>query len=282
MSEIPEHLKTLLQPGPRTKPERLSPKVLLIYGPKKHGKTQILAHVPDCRIVDLEYAEGGTGFLKQLPYEPFRPKSLTEFEQFCKECATYRPYRVVAFDPLDTLEDWAIDRSTAFFKNSPIGKGFIASGAWDGKNILTVPGRDGGGGPGWGYLRAEMRTLLVMTMGVADKVIWVGHMKDKLGEEKKVRENDSADIDLVGKARAMVTGTADAFALVIRSATHPDKLMMTFRYKGNTVQGGGGGRCDHLEGQELIISEKQADGSLKVNWHLVYPDLFETSKEIKL
>lgn len=274
---IPDNLKALLCPPPRTQPELQSPRVLLYYGPKKQGKTRILAALPNCRIVDMEPAGGGTKYLGALPYEPYRPQTVEEVEEFCKACAQHKPYGFVAFDPIDTLEDWAIERSTAFFRSTPIGKAMmkpkVGDPTWDGQSILTVPGRDGGGGPGWQYLRAEMRKLLLMTMTVADRVIWIGHLKDKFGEDKPERETFAADLDLIGKARAMATGWADAYALVIRDSTEPGKLMMTFRYKGKQVRGGGGGRCDHLEGKEICISEQGKDGKIGVRWELVYPEL---------
>lgn len=280
MSEIPEQYRNLLAAEPRTAPERTSPRLLLVYGPVKHGKTEAIARLRGCRVVDMDAAGGGTKFVAEASLEPFRPKTLKEWEDFCKACSEVRPYSAVAFDHLGMMEDWAIEESTRFFKSTPIGQGYINKKLWDGKCILTVPGKDGGGGPGWGYLRAEMGRLLALSMTVADRVIWVAHLKEKYGEQKDVREAVVTEVDLIGQAKTSATGKADAFGLICRRESNLKELVISFRVRGG-VAGGGGSRCKHLEGREIVISRMGDDGKLDTFWHLVYPELYPECGGVK-
>src|SRR5688572_29259220 len=79
MSEIPEQYRNLLAAESRTAPERTSPRLLLVYGPVKHSKTETIARLRGCRVVDMDAAGGGTKFVAEASYEPFRPKTLKEF-----------------------------------------------------------------------------------------------------------------------------------------------------------------------------------------------------------
>jgi len=276
-------------PTAPTPAEVVDPCILLLYGPPKCGKGNVLAELSRLTgacCVDMEWPDGeGRGGYKYETCVKVRVNTAAEFEELCNLCVAERragraPYPITIFDHLGRMEEWAIERSTARYAATPQGQGMRRSGKWDGECILTVPGKDDTtGGAGWGYLRADLTYYLRRTLATADKVIWVAHLREtKAVAEKNERMADSKDIALIGQGRVQAAAAADATGYVCRDSAN--RLMASFATKDNKACGC---RAAHLAGADFALSEwvpagpatngKPAPLKLAYHWERVYRGL---------
>lgn len=208
--------------------ERVNPKVLLLYSPPKLGKTTMLSKLEDCLIIDLEE---GTKFLKALKV---KVNNLGELGEVSRSIlAKGKPYKYVAIDTISELESWCEIEATNQYRQSPIGKNFT------GKSVLELPN-----GAGYLHLRLMFKKWIDALSTLADNIILVGHIKDKLIEIGG-KEVSSKDIELTGKNRNITCAGADGIGYMYRK---DGKIQVTFKSSEEITCGS---RCEHLKGQEF-------------------------------
>jgi hypothetical protein len=240
---MPEILTTNSVMLPRTKTEatRIAPKILLIYGLPKIGKTGKAVELDDALLID---AEDGSGSYEALRVQPGNMSDLYTIvnEINAEGKARYEkgmrgddlfPYKYGILDTLDKVEEWAEIYATAKYKKSPLGKDF------KGSTILEL-----GHGLGYFYLREEMLAIISKLASVFKHLILIVHVKEKLldkkGEQVKVN-----DISLTGRLGAIVCSKADAIGFVYREA---DQLMISFDTGTDQIMGA---RFKHLAGKKM-------------------------------
>jgi len=230
------------------------PRTMLLYGPPKIGKTSILAGLKNNFIVDIE---DGTEYVEALKKGA---KDLSEFNDICKSVMDAgRPYDFATLDTITELEEWAERAATRKYKNSTRGAGF------QGRSIVELDY-----GLGYRLLRQEFQTWMKSFKKISDRVIYVGHIKDKLIDKNNGEEAVSAkDINLTGQLKAIATSKVDAIGYLYIDEDDPSKRRLTFFTQEQTTCGN---RCSHLEGKDIVISEKQEDGTIKTFWEKVYQD----------
>lgn len=234
---------SIVLPSTPVKASRLSPKITVLYGLPKVGKTEILSQLEECLIADTE---GGTEMYECLKV-PVR--SSAEFRGLISAIiaegkARYAqgktgleqfPYPYIAIDTLDKLEEYAEEAATIKYKESVIGKTF------KGKSVLELAN-----GGGYYYLRNELAEMVDAMAAVTPRLILITHVKEKLlnkaGEDVKVN-----DISLTGKMSSIICAKADAIGYLYREVGKP-QLMVSFETFDNTVMGA---RCKHLAGQKF-------------------------------
>ena len=114
-----------------------------------------------------------------------------------------------------------------------------------GVSILSLPN-----GAGYLYLRIAFKRWIDRLNKLADHVILVGHLKDKM-LDKKGKEVSSKDLDLTGKIKQITCANADAIGYIYRN---DDKTMISFNSMDDITAGS---RCDHLKGQEMELDWTQ-------------------------
>lgn len=239
MSVVEEKSKIDL-PKSKSKAESVSPKILVLYGPAKIGKTTISSKLDSNLLLDLE---DGARFLDVMK---IGINSLAHLKDVGREIIKQgKPYKYITLDTITLLEEWCEMEATRKYKLSAMGSKF------EGHSILSLPN-----GAGYGLLREEVmpyiRNILPM---FADNIIIIGHLKDKLIIDKKGTEVVAKDIDLMGKLRNMVCAQADAVGYLFREG---DQLMVSFDTKEEIVCGS---RCQHLKGQ-----------TFEFDWSKIYVD----------
>ena len=221
-------------PKKKVKALRKSPRNMVLYGPPKIGKTTALSSLEDCLILDLE---DGTDMVEALK---IKANNLTELSQIGQSIIKEgKPYKYVAVDTITQLEIWCESEAKVLYRNTPMGKNFDKDNK--GLSVLSLPN-----GAGYLYLRMAYKKWLDRLNKLADHVILVGHLKDKV-IEKKGKEVTSKDLDLTGKIRSITCANADAIGYVFREG---DKTMISFD-AGQDVNAGS--RCDHLKGQVMEL-----------------------------
>jgi hypothetical protein len=213
---------------------RKSPKNMVIYGPPKIGKTTALSQLDGCLIIDLEE---GSDMVEALKLKATSLSHLTEIGKQIMQ--NKKPYKYVAIDTVTKLEEWCEIEGKRIYRDTPMGKNFDKDNK--GVSVLSLPN-----GAGYLYLRIAFKRWVDRLNLLADHVILVGHLKDKM-LDKKGKEVSSKDLDLTGKIKQITCANADAIGYIYRE---DDKTMISFNSQGDITAGS---RCDHLKGQEMEL-----------------------------
>tara|TARA_Y100000361_G_scaffold154217_1_gene178823 strand:- start:5405 stop:6103 length:699 start_codon:yes stop_codon:yes gene_type:complete len=225
-------------PKTKVKASRKSPKNMIIYGPPKIGKTTVLSQLDNCLIIDLEDGSDMVDALK------VKATSLDELTQIGKAIMKEnKPYKYVAIDTISKLEEWCEEEAKALYMKTPMGKNFNTK--YPGMSVLSLPN-----GGGYLYLRIAFKKWIDKLNKLADHVILVGHLKDKV-LDKKGQEVVVKDLDLTGKLKQITCAGADAIGYISRE---DDKTIISFDSLQDVT---GGTRCPHLQGQTMPLNWSQ-------------------------
>lgn len=244
-------------PTEKAKPTRVNPAISIFYGPPKIGKTTKLGELDGCLILDAEKGteaidamrvpinsiSGATinnpdGTLAFTSVDAVYEKIAAIGMAYFKEHGTKPPppYKYIAVDTIDKLEDFCEVTATAKYKASAIGKNF------EGKSVIELPN-----GAGYYHLRNEVMLQIERLSGICKNLILISHIRDKNlnkgGVDVSVR-----DISLTGRLGQMVCAKADIVGFVYRDAQDPSKLMVSFETLEDTTMGS---RFPRLAGKRI-------------------------------
>lgn len=228
------------------------PKNLILFGLPKIGKTTILSTLDNNLILDFE---NGSDYVDALK---IKINSLKELKEVCKAIKDDgKPYKYITVDTVTAVEEMAKPVAIALYQNSPMYSDRYA----DVKDPASLPN-----GSGYNFWRQGIETILDLISSCADNIILCGHVKDS-----KLDENASGSLrtlDLVGKVSRILSAKSDAIGFVHRDDN--GNLCVKFGSDGEVLTGA---RPQHLAGKDLIIAEKQEDGSFISRWERIYPSL---------
>lgn len=232
---------------------RVSPKILILYGLPKVGKTEVLSQLDGCLTLDTE---GGTDLYTMLKQHVNNARDFYDVIADVEAKGKARmaagktgadafPYKYIAIDTIDELETFAEREATRLYKDSVIGKSF------KGDSVLELPM-----GGGYYYLRQELTRMVDRMSAVCPRLILITHVKEKLlskgGEDVKVN-----DISLTGKLGSIICAKADAIGYLSREVGKSN-LRVSFETFESTVMGA---RCKYLAGQKFDF-----------DWNKIYVD----------
>jgi len=216
------------------KASRKSPKNMVIYGPPKIGKTTMLSKLDNCLIIDLEDGSDMVDALK------VKVNNLGMLAAIGKEIIQeQKPYKYVAIDTVSKLEEWCETEGKRIYMQTPMGKNFEQKNP--GASVLSLPN-----GAGYLYLRIAYKKWIDRLNKLADHVILVGHLKDKM-LEKKGKEVAVKDLDLTGKIKQITCANADAVGYIYRE---DEETMVSFNSLDDVTAGS---RCHHLKGKTMPL-----------------------------
>ena len=222
-------------PTTKVKAARKSPRNMVIYGPPKIGKTTALSQLDNCLIIDLE---DGSDMIDALKVKANNFVELSKIGKAIIEKG--RPYKYIAIDTVTKLEEWCEADGKKIYQQTPMGKNFDSKK--EGLSILSLPN-----GGGYLYLRMAFKRWIERLTKLADHVILVGHLKDKL-LDKKGKEVSSKDLDLTGKIKQITCANSDAIGYIYREE---GQTMISFDAKDDIVAGS---RCEHLKGATMPLA----------------------------
>jgi hypothetical protein len=215
---------------------------MIIYGPPKIGKTTVLSQLDDCLIIDLE---DGSDMIDALKV---KAHSLRDLQTIGTEIMKQgKPYKYIAIDTISKLEEWCEEEGKKIYMKTPMGKNFETKNP--GMSILSLPN-----GAGYLYLRMAYKKWIDKLNKLADHIILVGHLKDKM-LEKKGKEVAVKDLDLTGKIKQITCANADAVGYIYREE---NETMISFNSMDDITAGS---RCEHLKGK-----------TIPMNWSNIYID----------
>ena len=229
-------------PTKKVKASRKSPRNMIIYGAPKIGKTTVLSQLDNCLIIDLEQGSDMIDALK------VKVNSLKELADLGREIIKQgKPYKYIAIDTISKLEEWCEGEAKRIYQLTAMGKNFDKNK--EGLSILSLPN-----GGGYLYLRLAYKKWIDRLNLLADRIILVGHLRDKM-LEKKGKEVSVKDLDLTGKIKQMTCSSTDAIGYVYREG---EETMISFNSLEDITAGT---RCEHLKGK-----------TMPMNWSDIYID----------
>lgn len=265
-------MSTIL-PGSRLKATRINPRISIFYGVPKIGKTTMLASLEGCLILDAEKGAESLDVMRvpinsidgPTVFNADGSLAFTSVNQVCADIeaigiAEYAktgkmpkpPYKYIAVDTIDKVEDFCETVATINYKNSTIGKTF------DGKSVLDLPN-----GGGYYHLRNEVLNIIDRLAAICEHLILISHVRDKNinkgGIDVSVR-----DISLTGRLGAMVAARADVIGYIYREPGK-NQLMVSFETFENGVMGARfarlAGRKFPFSWDEIFLKEAPVDGT---------------------
>lgn len=246
---MPELLtKSVMLPTQGKKATRLSPRITVIYGVPKVGKTKVVTELPGALILDTEDGTAMYNDCMSVPIHSFKDihDLMAELDaEYAARKAAGRvgddlyAFRYGVVDTLDKLEEYADAEATRKYKASKLC-------SEDFKKYCTSV-TELAHGLGYYYLREEMLNIINKLALRFRHLILVVHVKEKLldkkGEQVKVN-----DISLTGKLGMMVCAKADAIGYLSREG---DKMAISFQTSEGNVMGA---RQPHLAGKKFEFS----------------------------
>jgi len=259
--------KEIILPTERRKAQNYNPRLLVLFGLPKSGKSSCVASLDDNLIIDLEDGYRALDVMvvqaKDI-YDIFAIKMAIENK--IKETGK-KPYRYITIDNATRLEEMSLIYAAALYRKTPMGQ------SWgllrdknnnvvkkDGKvvpdpkaDVRTLPN-----GSGYFYLRNALKEVIHMFQPLCETLILVCHVKDKQ-VQLNGEESSKLVVDLAGKLGDIICGEADAVGFVYREG---NKTYISF-------EGGAGdireARPMHLRGKQFLVGESDKNNNLKMN-----------------
>ena len=253
-------------PTERSVVNNYNPKLLVIFGKPKSGKSSFVAAIDDNLIIDLE---DGYRALSVMKVQARTAKGMQDIKTAIlakgKELKK-APYRFITIDNATRLEEMSVPLAAELYRNTPMGAGwglmkdargmavkdpktgkFVADPKAD---VRMLPN-----GSGYLYLRKAIRQLIDMFKPLCESLILVCHVKDKQ-VNKNGQEMSEMAVDLAGKSADIVCGEADAVGYLYREG---NKTYLSFEGGDSTIREA---RSPHLRGKKLLVAESNEDNEV--------------------
>lgn len=244
---------TIQLPTTKIPAETQDPKYLILFGLPKVGKTTVLSTLPNNLILDFE---NGSKFVEALKIKVESLKDLKEIIKAIKEAG--KPYKFITIDTITAVEEMAKPVALQMWKQSP-----LYTEKYEIKDITQVPN-----GAGYSFWRQAIEAIVDLIASATDNIILCGHVKDAA-----LAENVSGSIkqlDLTGKVSRILSARSDAIGFVHRD--DDSNLCVNFGQNGEILTGA---RPKHLANQDIIVAERQEDGTFVSHWDRIFPSLKE-------
>ena len=226
-----------------------NPKLLVISGFQKSGKTTALANLPDNLIVDLEK---GTAFLDAMKVDV---NNLRDYSDLIRALqASTHKYKFITIDTGTMLENIANEFAVINHQKTPIGK------RWTGapKEILNLAN-----GLGYSLQRNAYLELLEWLKPYCETLILVCHIKNS-SYQKDGEEISMVDISLTGQLKTIVAASADAVGMFYRKK---NQSILSFRGGESFLVEA---RPEHLRGKDFVIIESDENNVMTFDWSKVF------------
>lgn len=270
-------MSNILLPVARKKAIDYNPKLLILYGKPKSGKSSLVASLDNNLVIDLEDGYRALDVMcvqARSAADMFEIKSLVE--QKNQENGGKPFYRFITIDNATRLEEMSLVYAAALYRRTQMGQFF---GYKKDKNGNIVKDKNNNkvidvkadvrqlpNGAGYLYLRQALRNIIDMFKPLCSTLILICHVKDK-----QINKDDSdvteMAVDLAGKLGDIICGEADAIGYVYR---HENKTYISFKGGENNIKGS---RPLHLREKIFTVAESDKDGQLNVDMSKVFPDL---------
>lgn len=271
-------MSNIILPTERRKATDYNPRLMVLFGKPKCGKSTLMASLDDNLIIDLEDGYRALDVMcvqARSAQDIFQIKAAVEEKN--KEVGK-NFYRFITIDNATRLEEMSLFYANALYRMTPMGatwgykKDAIGNIILDsnGKKVLDPKAdvRLLPNGGGYLYMRKALKEMVNMFKPLCDTLILVCHVKDK-----QIKKNDEETtemlVDLAGKTGDLICGEADAIGYVSRQ---DNKTILSFKGGENNIRGS---RPLHLREKAFVVAESDDDGNLNVDMSQIFPDIKE-------
>ena len=199
--------------------------------------------------------ENGSTYVDALKIKIDNLQTLKEVIKAIKEAG--RPYRYITIDTITAVEEIAKPVAMNLYKNSPIYSERYANVS----DITRLPN-----GAGYPFLRQAVEAIVDLVASAADNIIICGHVKDASLNDNL--DGSVKDLDLTGKLKRILSARSDAIGFVHRD--DDSNLCINFGQDGEILTGA---RPQHLANKDIIVAERNEDGTFTSHWERIYPSL---------
>lgn len=271
-------MSNIVLPTERRKATDYNPRLMVLFGKPKCGKSTLMASLENNLIIDLEDGYRALDVMcvqARSAADIFQIKAL--IDQKNQENGGKNFYRFITIDNATRLEEMSLIYAAALYRKTSVGQ------SWGYKkdrigNILMENGqkvidpkadvRQLPNGAGYLYLRQALKEMVNMFKPLCDTLILVCHVKDKQ-IKKNDEETTEMTVDLAGKTGDIICGEADAIGYVSRQ---DKKTILSFKGGDNNIRGS---RPLHLREKAFVVAESDDNGNLKVDMSEIFPDVKE-------
>lgn len=264
--------KEIVLPTERSKAENYNPKLLIVFGFPKAGKSTAMASLNDNLILDLDdgYRSlevmkvkiGGIG-------DMFATKRALENKM--KETGKI-PYRFITIDNATRLEEMCLEYAAHLYRQTPFGSDFGYKRDKD-NNLIKKDGkpvidpkadvRQLAKGAGYLYLRNAIKETIKMFEPFCETLILVCHVKDRQINQNGVESTQLA-VDLAGKMSDIICGEADAVGYLFRKE---NQTILSFDGSAGDLREA---RSPHLRGKQFVIIQSDEKNNLSVDLNKIF------------
>lgn len=234
----------------------MSPRITLLYGMPKVGKTEqsvLLTKMSSALILDTEE---GTDMYDAVK---INIRSIKDIDDTIAAIETVGaknirdgktgddiyPYKFIILDTIDAFEDMCEISATIKYKKTAQGSKFT------GDTVLELAH-----GLGYGLLRNEVKEKLIAIARRCKYLILISHVDDKIVEKNGVMVS-SKDISLTGKLKKIIPALCDAIGYLNRKE---GQLYVNFETVEDTTMGA---RFKYLVGKNIPFDWKEIYLELK-------------------
>lgn len=266
-------MEKIVLPTERRKAQNYNPRLMVIYGKPKSGKSSAMASLDNNLIIDLE-----DGY-RSLDVMAVSAKNITELfavkkalEDKVAELEGKFPYKFITIDNATRLEEMALPYAAALYRKTGMGAKWGLKRDKDGNLVMkdgkVVPDNKADvrtlpNGAGYLYLRQALKEMVHMFQPLCETLILVCHVKDKQIQIDG-SETTQFSVDLAGKLGDIICGEADAIGFIYRDK---NKTLITFEGGGDTIREA---RPAHLRGKRFVIGESDEDNNLKMDLSKIF------------
>ena len=232
--------------------ETQDPKYLILFGLPKVGKTTVLSTLDNNLILDFE---NGSTYVDALKIKIDTLQTLKEVIKAIKEAG--RPYKYITIDTITAVEEMAKPVALNLYKSSPVYSDRYANVT----DITRLPN-----GSGYTFLRQAVEAIVDLIASATDNIIICGHVRDASLNDNL--DGTVKDLDLTGKLKRILSARSDAIGFVHRD--DDSNLCINFGQDGEILTGA---RPQHLANKDIVVAERNEDGTFTSHWERIYPRL---------
>lgn len=261
-------------PTERSVVTNYNPKLMVLFGKPKAGKSTVVAALDNNLIIDLE---DGYRSLSVMKVQARSAADLFEIKDaILKKGKELKkaPYRYITIDNATRLEEMSLKYAAQLYRDTPMGSSWGILKDKDSMPIIDpktgkyIPDPEADvrqlpNGGGYLYLRIAIKNLINLFKPLCETLILVCHVKDR---QIKVNGEEVSElsIDLAGKSGDIICGEADAVGLIYREG---NKTYISFEGGENTVKEA---RPPHLRGKKFVVAESDENNKIKVDLSRVF------------
>jgi len=264
--------KEIILPTERSEAQNYNPRLMVLFGLPKSGKSSCVASLDNNLIIDLEDGYRALSVMK------VQARNITDI--FAIKAALQKkiaetgknPYKFITIDNATRLEEMCLEYAAALYRKLPMAQNWGLKRDKEGNlvrvNGKTVPDpkadvRTLPNGSGYLYLRNALKDVIDSFQNLCDTLILVCHVKDKQIQMNGAESTELA-VDLAGKLGDIICGKADAVGFV-------------YREKNNTIisfEGGEGhireARPLHLRGKRFVVGTSDENNVLTMDMSKIF------------